>query len=108
MITDAIKQLFSIYNWLEDEQSKEIYLNKLNFLVTGNYEYMHKIISKYVPDMAALNEKAIPELIALLPQDRDIVLYGAGEDARANLHYFVNDPRLKCFCDQNINKQKMG
>ena len=63
MITDAIKQLFSIYNWLEDEQSKEIYLNKLNFLVTGNYEYMHKIISKYVPDMAALNEKAIPELM---------------------------------------------
>lgn len=97
-----------IYNRLSDEQSKEIYINRLNFLITGDYRYMHNIISKYVPDMAALNDKAIPELLDKLPADRDIILYGAGEDARANLHYFASDKRFKGFCDQNAQKQQKG
>ncbi len=98
---DILKSYKQIYGWLYDDESKEIYLNRLNFLISNDYRYMHKIISKYVLDMAALNDKEIPELLDKLPSDKDIVLYGAGEDARANLCYFVNDSRFKGFCDKN-------
>lgn len=101
-------QLKCIYDWLCDEQSKYIYVNRLSFLVSNKYEYMHNIIDKYVLDMAVLNQRAIPSLLEKLPYDKDIILYGAGEDARANLRYFVNDSRFKGFCDKDIIKQKNG
>lgn len=105
---DAMRNLHMIYDWLCDEESKEIFLNRVNFLVTNDYKYMHNIINKYVPDMAELNNKAIPKLLAELNSDKDIILYGAGEDARANLCYFVDDKRFKGFCDRSIEKQKKG
>lgn len=107
-LEDAIIELGKIYNWLSDEQSKEIYINRINFLITGNYEYMYHIIKKYVPDMAELNDKAIPQLLKSLPMEKKIILYGAGEDAKANLHYFANDTRFIGFCDGNVEKQKSG
>lgn len=108
MKTEEIISNFSkIYSWMSDEQSKDIYLNRLNFLITGDYKYMHNIIRKYVPDMAALNDKVVPQLLNELPE-KDIILYGAGEDAKANIHYFINDARFKGFCDKDINKQRNG
>lgn len=103
-----MKNFQQIYCWLQDEESKEIYLNRLNFLISHDYKYMRYIISKYVPDMAALNDEAIPKLLKALPEDKDIILYGAGEDARANLHYFAGDKRFKGFCDGNSAKQRNG
>lgn len=100
--------LRNIYEMMEDEESKEIYVKRLLFLVTGDYSYMHDIIHKYVPDIAALNDKAIPMLLEKLPKDRDIILYGAGEDAKANLNYFISDSRFKGFCDQSKEKQSQG
>lgn len=97
-----------IYNWMEDEESKEIFLNRLSFVISRDYNYMYKIISKYVPDMAVLNDEAIPALLNQLPYDKDFYLYGAGEDALANLHYFVKDARFRGFCDQDKQKQKDG
>lgn len=97
-----------IYNWLEDEESKEIYLNRLCFVISRDYRYMRNIISKYVPDMAALNDEIIPELLKSVPKDKDIILYGAGDDARANLHYVVGDKRFKGFCDRDVLKQQSG
>ena len=97
-----------IYNWMEDAESKEIFLSRLSFVISRDYNYMYKIISKYVPDMAALNDKAIPSLLKKLPYDKDFYLYGAGEDALANLHYFVKDARFRGFCDQDKQKQKDG
>lgn len=97
-----------VYNWLCDKESKDIFLNRVNFEVTNDYQYMHNIIDKYVPDMASLNNEAIPKLLATLPTDKDIILYGAGEDARANLCYFVNDSRFKGFCDKSVEKQRTG
>lgn len=68
-IEKTIENFSMIYGWLSDEQSREIYINRLNFLISGDYKYMHNIIQKYVPDMAALNDKAIPELLERLLED---------------------------------------
>lgn len=103
-----IEKLRQVYDWLEDGESKDIYLNRLNFLISGDYKYLRYVIAKYVPNLAALNDKAIPELLEKLPPDKDIILYGAGEDAKANLHYFLKDLRFKGFCDKDLYKQEHG
>ena len=107
-IENFLESLATIYQWMEDDESKEIYLNRLSFIISRSYDFMYRIISKYVPDMAELNDKAIPKLLSILPDEKDFYLYGAGEDARANLHYFVQDKRFKGFCDRSIEKQKAG
>ena len=84
-ITELMKEFMKIYNMLEDEESKDIYLCRLNFLISKDYRYIRKMIDRYVPNLAALNNKAIPDLLATLPPNVPIILYGAGEDAKANL-----------------------
>lgn len=107
-VSEMMESISKIYDWLSDEQSKEIYINRLNFLITGDYRFMNDMIHKYLPDMAALNDGEIPQLLSKLPKDKGIVLYGAGEDAKANLHYFSDDIRFEGFCDGNKEKQKNG
>ena len=105
---DKIKVFQQIYSWLEDEESKYIYLNRLNFIISHDYTYMRNIINKYVPDMAALNDRVIPKLLKEIPKEQKFILYGAGEDARANLCYFINDERFLGFCDRDTQKQITG
>lgn len=97
-----------VYGLLEDEASKETYLARLNFLVTDDYKYLRPVIDKYIPEVAALNSTAISELLHTLPEDRKIVLYGAGVAAKANLYYWENDERFIGFCDRDTEKQKNG
>lgn len=108
MEIEVFKKYREVYNALEDEESKDIYLNRLNFLISDDYKYMRHVIDNYVPELAALNNKAIPDLIATLPEEKPIILYGAGEDAKANLHYFEEDSRFKGFCDRDTKKQRDG
>lgn len=108
MEAKMMNDLKGIYEMLEDEESKDIFMNRMDFLISGEHKYMRYIVDTYVPDMAALNNKAIPELLSLLPEDRPIILYGAGADAKMNLHYFEDDLRFKGFCDGDIDKQKNG
>lgn len=107
-MSEIVYDFHRIYSWLEDEESKDIYLNRLNFLITGDYWYIRKIVSRYVPDLAILNDTEIPRLLSQIPQDVPFVLYGVGEGARATFHYFENDARLKGFCDSDEKKQKNG
>ncbi len=105
-MSEIVYDFHRIYSWLEDEESKDIYLNRLNFLITGDYWYIRNIVSRYVPDLAILNDTEIPKLLSQIPQDAPFILYGVGEGARATFHYFENDARLKGFCDSDERKQK--
>lgn len=104
----AVNDIIKVYQMLEDEESKEIYLARLNFLVSNDYQYLRRIIEKYVPQVSALNGGTIAELIASLPDEREIILYGAGEDAKASLHYWEKDKRFLRFCDGDEEKQRKG
>lgn len=108
MYKNTLLKIKEIYDMLEDEQSRDIYLNRLNFLITGDYKYIHYIIEKYTPEIMTLNQEKIPGLLKSLPEDKPIILYGAGEDAMANFHYFRQDQRVRGFCDRDIEKQKSG
>lgn len=103
-----MKKISQIYSMLEDKESKEIYMNRLSMLITDNFDYMRDVIERYTPQLAALNNREIPKLLSSLPKEKPIMLYGAGNDAKANLHFFINDARFIGFCDKNENKQKNG
>lgn len=104
-MNEIIGELRKIYGWLEDEESKDIFLKRLNFLITEDYRFMRDIVCRYVPDLAMLNEE-VPNLLLRVPQDKPFILYGVGEGARATFLYFENDSRLKCFCDSDERKRK--
>lgn len=105
IMVDEIRQ---VYQMLEDEQSKEIYLARLNYLVTGNFRPLEMMIEKYMPQLIVPYNMAVSDLIHSLPKDRKVLLYGAGADGRLHLHHFKNDKRFIGFCDRDIEKQKVG
>lgn len=101
-----IMELFrQIYAMLEDEESKYIYLNRLNYLISRDFGYMENIIDKFVRKS---NNTTVEEWIEALPPEKPIILYGAGNDAMISLPYFNKDPRFIGFCDRDENKQKSG
>ncbi len=57
---------------------------------------------------AKKNEEYINNLLCSLPADKEIILYGAVEDAKSNLNYWVEDSRFSAICDRDTNKQQCG
>jgi len=95
---------------LEDEESRDIYLNKLNWLISWNEKYLEAILTQYVPAARLCSKIEIVDIkdFAPLPQNRKIVLYGAGQVGRALLSHFQNDERFIGFCSHTKEKQKKG
>lgn len=104
----TIDDIRKVYELLEDEASKDIYVAKLNWFVTHEYKYMRYIIEKYVPQVPVRNGLTISDLRRLLPANRKIIIYGAGENAKAYLDLWKGDERLIGFCDRDAEKQKKG
>lgn len=108
-LSSAVAAFAKIYDMLEDDISKDIYLNRLNYLITGDRKYMKYIIETYLPHLCVNGVNAqVPDLLAALPKDKKIILYGAGALAEAVLNDFEKDPRFAGFCDGNVNKQETG
>jgi len=98
----------SVYNMLEDSQSKDIYIKRLNYLLTGDFKYIRDIVSTYTPQLIPWHDKRFSNLLASIPKDRNFVLYGAGADAETLLRFCVADQRFIGFCSNNKTKQEKG
>lgn len=96
-----------IYQLLEDEQSREIYLDKLNWLISGDFKYIHAIVSEFLPKAPLFTGKTPLDLRSEMPKDQKIVLYGAGTIGREILRCW-QDERVIGFCSQTKEKQKSG
>lgn len=105
---DLVSPFNKVYQLLEDEESKYIYINRLNYLITEDYKYLQCIFNKSVPKLVENQHNRTLDFIASLPQNRPIILYGAGADGIEKLHYFENDARFIGFCDRDPEKQKAG
>ncbi len=55
-----------------------------------------------------MDGRTVNDLIRLLPENKEIILYGAGGDAGANLTPWEKDKRFIGFCDRDVEKQKNG
>ncbi len=104
----TLENLKKVYELLEDEESREIYLNRLNYLVTGRIEFIEKIISKYIPNLPLFGRDVIHKFLKELPQDKKFVLYGAGEWGKEVFPLFKDDPRFIGFCSGTKEKQEHG
>lgn len=105
METEVMNRFQQIYAMLEDDESRDIYLNRLNYLISGDFGYMKQIIDKYV---SGSNNITAEEWVSALPSERSIILYGAGYDALMCLPYFEKDQRFIGFCDKDEEKQRRG
>ena len=104
----TLSNLKKVYQMLEDEESKDIYLNRLNFLISADFSFFEKIINTYLPQIIPLHSNEFEHLVASLPADRDFVLYGAGDIGAQMLPYVQNNSRFIGFCSQTKEKQEKG
>ena len=111
-ISQVMCDFHDVYSQLADEESKEIFLQRLNYLVTGSTEYMKAIVKKYVPGLHWSDDFALADgvesLIRNLPTDRPIILYGAGNGGAMVVKYFSRLSNFVGFCDRDINRQASG
>lgn len=103
-----VSDFFNIYHMLEDDESKDIFLKRLNYLITGDFRYMSEVISTYQPELVISDKKDIGDLLSALPRNKSFVVYGAGDAARDKLPYFKNDSRFIGFCSRTKKKQQNG
>lgn len=102
------QDIAKVYNMLEDSQSKDIFVKRLNFSVTGDFQYIRDIVITYAPHLIPCWNGDFWALLASLPEDRGYVLYGAGADAATLIDYCRGDNRFVGFCSSNRKKQESG
>lgn len=103
---NTIKDIMDVYNMLEDNESRDIYLKRLNYLITGNDNYIAEIVKTYLPHLWP--EESMRKLLNLLPKDRAFVMYGAGWEGRRLLRFVQGDRRFIGFCSRTKSKQENG
>ncbi len=102
---NGIRALSKVYSLLEDGISREIFLAQLNHLVSGRSKYIDDIVEKYLPHIPIRNGLDICDLLTTIPQESQIVLYGAGMDLAMNIESFKADKRIVAICDADKDKQ---
>lgn len=105
---DVISNMSKIYHMFADAESRDIYINRLDYLITGQYIYMERIIKKYLPNCPVMKLSGIGQLAHQLPKCREIVLYGTGADAEMILPTIKSKVSIFGFCDHDVQKQKDG
>lgn len=93
---------------LEDDESKDIYLKRLCYLISGDFRYIRELLSSHRPDLVLQVGKALSPLMSELPKNRSFILYGAGGNANIILPFFENDQRFIGFCSRSKRQQKDG
>lgn len=104
----TFEQYRSVYALLEDEQSRDIYLNRLCWLISGERKYIDGIVTRYFPKAPRYTGKTVHDLMDSIPKDTKVVLYGAGIQGRELLPYWEHDKRFIGFCSRTEEKQKNG
>lgn len=103
-IFDNIKD---IYESMVDQKSKNMFIYKLTYEITGDYEYLYKFLSENFKDN---NGNTIEYKIRNKYIDRNLIIYGALNSAkfRYDLLNKFNLNNISYFCDKDIDKQKNG
>lgn len=103
-----LKNIRDIYEMLEDKLSRELYIARLNWLMTGDFHYVEQIVKKSHPNFPVWNRQGEKEFLMKLPKDKIIFFYGAGSFARRLIPYLDKVTRNVMFCDQDTDKQDKG
>ena len=105
---ETIENYQKVYQMLEDEESKFTWLNRLNYLISNDVQFMQNIVDRYLPEIVAQVRKTLEDLLFRMSPDRNFVLFGAGNIGTAILHFVKNDKRFQGFCSNTKKKQISG
>ena len=100
-----IETMSKVYEWLADEQSRDIYMNRLNYLISGDFKYIMNILESYSSELLEDSRKRVDDILTSISGDNSFVLYGAGGDARLWIPYFLKNSRFVGLCDSDKEKQ---
>lgn len=103
----GLSDFTKVYQMLSDDESKDIYLKRINYLVTHDFKYIQEIIDTYIPQFKP-RYATVADQIARITEDKDFVLYGAGKDGSRLLPYLKGNKRFIGFCSKTKEKQING
>lgn len=110
-IKSGLETLKKVYHLLDDDESQEIYANRLAYYITDQRTYLENFVNTYVRKLLgqfAFSDQGISQLVKSLPPERSVVLFGAGRDGAKLLRTFRNDSRFIGFCSSTKEKQQNG
>lgn len=102
-----IEKCKKVYHFLEDEESKEIYINRLNFLISNEVKYIESIVNKYVPELRPRNVELYQD-IENCSKTKPVIVWGCGNNVKIYYHQLLKIKNLKFFCDRNDSLQNNG
>lgn len=96
---ETIKTAYEIYHNLQDAESKNIFINKLLFSITGEDKYWHSILIE--------QDKMYFEKISSLSElNREVIIYGAGTNCKPVLEISEGlGCHISYICDKDNSKQ---
>ena len=104
-----IADLSKVYQWLCDEESRETYSDRLEYLASGSFRPIERTVRRYLGGTESLVGQ-MEAFLRSVPADRPIVFYGAGDCASRWFWLWKArfGGRLTGFCDRDAGKQRDG
>ena len=84
-----------IYEKLQDEQSKNIFINRLNWSISKDDYYLF-----------AETDSKVTDLLHKINLDTPIIIYGLNHNADTLFNVFNRYINITCFCDENFDGNK--
>lgn len=82
-----------VYNYLEDEISKKIFLARMNWYITGDGDYITRLPAEY-RNLSSDTEMLLKSTYG----DNRLIIFGAGSNGKTIVKYFKN-MSVTCFVD---------
>lgn len=97
-----LAKISELYNKLQDDVSKEIFINRINYSVTGNKHYIEKIVDIMYMECCRYGYKPYSVMRGLVDNNDKIVICGAGSIGKL-AKPVINKMGLKIesYCDSN-------
>lgn len=109
MYSKMLQDIRLIYDSMEDEESKDIFRNRLLFSITNDWKYARNIVGKYLRGydsdkiFVGMDEN-IKEMH--LDLHKQYIIYGAGMFGKQVFHILQRDrAEVIAFCDADSSKQ---
>ncbi len=100
LTAEFFKKAKVIYDRLEDEESKKIFMYKLDWAITNNVDsFVQYLINKDYYEFIQKVEK--------LAKENEVIIYGAGENC-SKVMQICNNIHISCICDKSTEKQMSG
>lgn len=111
MYSKFIQDAETIYNWLCDDASKTIFMNRLSWLISGEDKYLDAFKNPNsdttYPQVREIGAQVLVKKVRALNQP--VILYGGGGIGTGVFEILRNSGIVvKCFWDKDERKQQMG